>query len=519
MNAILGFSQMLMKQAQQKPDPKTLSMVERIFQNGRHLLTMVEDMLSFSRLRANSVELSPEQFELQGLIMITTTLEELRPLAEQKALSLQTELPSDPITVVNDRGRLRQIITNLVSNAFKFTDVGGVVVSLRSLPQNRLQINVRDTGCGINAKDQPYVFQEFWQVHSARPQSPGPGLGLAITHALVQAMGGNITVQSELGRGSTFRVEPPNYHLLIHSDRLELSRGPRENGHRPAIDPMFRSAAKAHGPTVVGVVLTGMLDDGTAGLKSIKAEGGVALVQDPEEAMFKGMPSSAIASVEVDAVLPLHDLADKIVADLDEEALTEARHVTYSQQAVDGLSEAQIEQFFEHKEELYTFRKDLRRSVIFGRHDLLQDAPISEIDLLLWRNTLMYFNAEVQSKILARFHFALQDHGFLFLGKAEMLLTHSNLFTPAQLTGRIFKKLPRPTMRDRLLTMAQSGNEDAAENLADQLRLREAAFDLSPVARMVLERNGVIALVNQRAKVLFGLSQRDVILVMEEQAS
>jgi two-component system chemotaxis response regulator CheB len=113
-------------------------------------------------------------------------------------------------------------------------------------------------------------------------------------------------------------ISPPDYHLLIHTDTIELSRGPKENGHRPAIDPMFRSAAKAYGSEVVGVILTGMLDDGTAGLRAIKSEGGMALVQDPEEAFFKGMPKSAIANVAVDKVLPLNDLADeiaKLVAD------------------------------------------------------------------------------------------------------------------------------------------------------------------------------------------------------------
>ncbi|HZG40817.1 MAG TPA: chemotaxis protein CheB, partial [Nodosilinea sp.] len=108
-------------------------------------------------------------------------------------------------------------------------------------------------------------------------------------------------------------VAPPDYHLLIRPDTIELSRGPKENGYRPAIDTMFRSAAQAHGPSVVGVVLTGMLDDGTWGLKAIKSQGGVALAQDPEEAMFRSMPDNAIAHVDIDQVLPLNALANRIV--------------------------------------------------------------------------------------------------------------------------------------------------------------------------------------------------------------
>lgn len=208
MNAILGFSQMLMKQFHCQQDLRTITMVERIFQNGQHLLTLIEDMLHFSRLRANQVALRPETFDLIKLINLT--LDELRPLAEQKGLSLESYLPEVPLLVVNDRGRMRQVLTNLLSNAIKFTDYGRVVVSLQVLANERLLLQVRDTGCGISSQDQRHIFQEFWQVHSARHQSQGTGLGLAIVQALVQAMEGQISVESELGQGSIFRIQLPH---------------------------------------------------------------------------------------------------------------------------------------------------------------------------------------------------------------------------------------------------------------------------------------------------------------------
>lgn len=113
-------------------------------------------------------------------------------------------------------------------------------------------------------------------------------------------------------RGHVY-VAPPAHHLLVDGGSARLTRGPRENGHRPAIDPLFRSAGEAFGPRAAGVILSGMLDDGTAGLHELKERGGIAIVQDPDTAMYAGMPRSAAAHVAVDALLPLSEIAPALV--------------------------------------------------------------------------------------------------------------------------------------------------------------------------------------------------------------
>jgi two-component system, chemotaxis family, CheB/CheR fusion protein len=195
--------------------------------------------------------------------------------------------------------------------------------------------------------------------------------------------------------------------------------------------------------------------------------------------------------------------------DVDEEALAQARLASYTERQLANVAPELVEQYFDHTGGRYVFRKDLRRAVIFGRNDLMQDAPISRADLLLCRNTLMYFNAEAQARILSRLHYALADSGVLFLGKAEMLLSHGSTFEPVDLKRRIFRKVPAPTTRPTGGSLEGLPQTSGVE-LMGLDRLRDEAFATCPVAQVVVTAEGMVALTNRLAETMLGVSTRDV---------
>ena len=221
--------------------------------------------------------------------------------------------------------------------------------------------------------------------------------------------------------------------------------------------------------------------------------------------------SLAILFAEAMGLEPFRERVKIYATDVDEDALNTARAASYSAKEMESIEGEKLrKKYFEPVNNRFCFRSDLRRSIIFGRHDLVQDAPISRLDLLVCRNTLMYFNAETQSHILSRFHFALNPSAYLFLGRAELLFTHSNLFTPLDLKCRIFVKLPEANVRDRLLAMAPGGPAEGEFKPERQYKLKELALDESPVPRIIVDANGALMLANQRARVLFSLNAKDI---------
>ncbi|HEX6714153.1 MAG TPA: CheR family methyltransferase [Thermoleophilaceae bacterium] len=188
--------------------------------------------------------------------------------------------------------------------------------------------------------------------------------------------------------------------------------------------------------------------------------------------------------------------------DLDDDALTTARHGVYSNDALKAVPAELVEKYFEENTRGLAFRADLRRSIIFGRNDLVSDAPISRIDLLICRNVLMYFTQEMQGRILERFNFALNANGFLFLGKSEMLISHGELFSPYALKWRIFEKVQRSNLRERLAFVVP----DLERRYDGAGSVREVAAAMSPLAQIVVDREGILVDANRRARAAFGLT-------------
>ena len=193
--------------------------------------------------------------------------------------------------------------------------------------------------------------------------------------------------------------------------------------------------------------------------------------------------------------------------DLDDDALSCSRAGSYTEKDIEAVPAELREKYFERAGDRYVFDRDLRRALIYGRHNLILDAPISRVDLLLCRNTLMYFNAETQDRIVQRFHFALAEGGLLVLGKAETMIAHSELFSVVDLKNRVFARAARGRLRERGFMFAKEAGEARTE--VGVARLRDAAVDAAPSPQIVLDGAGKLVQANDRARLLFGIGRRD----------
>jgi two-component system CheB/CheR fusion protein len=192
--------------------------------------------------------------------------------------------------------------------------------------------------------------------------------------------------------------------------------------------------------------------------------------------------------------------------DIDDDALNGGRHARYTAKQVETVPPELRERYFEDAGTGYAFRTDLRRSVIFGRHDVIQDPPISKIDLLISRNTLMYFTTETQEQILQNFHFSLRDDGYLFLGKSEALAARSPLFRPVDLKRRVFMRVARR----RISVLPPPDFKRAVPEPDPDSEVRQLAVDTAPVAQLVVDSNGALVLANAHARTLFRIKTTDL---------
>jgi two-component system, chemotaxis family, CheB/CheR fusion protein len=205
----------------------------------------------------------------------------------------------------------------------------------------------------------------------------------------------------------------------------------------------------------------------------------------------------------------LRDGTKIYATDIDEDALAEGRRATFHTRDLEGLPPGFAEKYFAVEGDRAVINRELRRAVMFGRIDLLQDAPISRIDLLLCRNTLMYFNADAQRRILSRFSFSLNSDGFLVLGRAEMLFSHTAMFAPVDLPRRVFRVVARANNRDRIGTPG-TGRDNMANEVTSQMRLKQAAFEADPTPLLIVDSLGVLISASAGARQQFGIRAADV---------
>jgi two-component system, sensor histidine kinase len=208
LNAIIGFSELLTQGLAGPLNDKQCEFVEHVLASGRHLLTLVNDVLDLSKVEAGRLSLDREMVELGSIVEAVKGV--IGGLSVKQGVELSVAVPEDLPQVSCDPVRIKQVLYNLMSNAIKFTPRGGRVALVASRTDTFIDIAVSDTGIGIAEKDLPRLFREFEQIKPTSGSKPeGTGLGLALTRRLITMHGGSVEARSRLGEGSTFTVRLP----------------------------------------------------------------------------------------------------------------------------------------------------------------------------------------------------------------------------------------------------------------------------------------------------------------------
>jgi len=207
LNSVMALSRVLIMQAKNKLSEDEANYLQIIERNGKNLLSLINDILDLSKIEAGKMDISPKLFSIRSTI--ETIIERLELLAEDKGLKINLIIPDDLPMIESDESRIHQILQNLIGNAVKFTEKGEVTVSV-NFDIEKINIEIIDSGIGISKKDLPHIFEEFRQVDgSSSRRYEGTGLGLAIVYKAAKMLGGNISVRSEPGLGSTFTLNLP----------------------------------------------------------------------------------------------------------------------------------------------------------------------------------------------------------------------------------------------------------------------------------------------------------------------
>jgi len=215
LNAIIGFSEVLSERMFGDINEKQAEYISDILQSGRHLLSLINDILDLSKIEAGRMELELSDFDLPSSIENTLTL--VRERAVRRGIELGHTVDEHLGMVRADERRVKQVLLNLLSNALKFTPEGGRIDVRAAVRDGMAEISVADTGVGISPEDQELVFEEFRQVGTAAKKVEGTGLGLAISRKFIEVHGGRIWVESQVGKGSTFAFTLPL--SIDHHDR------------------------------------------------------------------------------------------------------------------------------------------------------------------------------------------------------------------------------------------------------------------------------------------------------------